>query len=137
MRLLSEQIYQLNISGDVAELGVFQGEFSSLISAAFPDRKIHLFDTFEGFSEKDVAIETSCNLSRARTGDFSSTDVDSVLRIMPDPARTVIHKGWFPDTLPILQMQISVSYLWMLISTLRLPLRFHCFMNAFLQAEFS
>ena len=66
--------------------------------AAFPDRKIHLFDTFEGFSEKDVAIETSCNLSRARTGDFSSTDVDSVLRIMPDPARTVIHKGWFPDT---------------------------------------
>ena len=98
MRLLSEQIYQLNISGDVAELGVFQGEFSSLISAAFPDRKIHLFDTFEGFSEKDVAIETSCNLSRARTGDFSSTDVDSVLRIMPDPARTVIHKGWFPDT---------------------------------------
>ena len=45
-----------------------------------------------------MAIETSCNLSRARTGDFSSTDVDSVLRIMPDPARTVIHKGWFPDT---------------------------------------
>ena len=32
MRLLSEQIYQLNISGDVADLGVFQGEFSSLIA---------------------------------------------------------------------------------------------------------
>lgn len=98
MRLLAEQIYQLNIPGDVAELGVFQGEFSALISAAFPDRRIHLFDTFEGFSEKDVAIETSCDLSRARTGDFSSTDVDSVLHIMPDSARAVIHKGWFPDT---------------------------------------
>lgn len=45
-----------------------------------------------------MAIETSCDLSRARTGDFSSTDVDSVLHIMPDPARAVIHKGWFPDT---------------------------------------
>ena len=55
MRLLAEQIYQLNIPGDVAELGVFQGEFSALISAAFPDRRVHLFDTFEGFSEKDVA----------------------------------------------------------------------------------
>ena len=44
MRLLSEQIYQLDIPGNVAELGVFRGEFSSLISAAFPDRKIHLFD---------------------------------------------------------------------------------------------
>ena len=74
------------------------GEFSSLISAAFPDRKIHLFDTFEGFSEKDITIEASGNLSRAKTGDFSSTDIDSVLHVMPDPARTVIHKGWFPDT---------------------------------------
>ncbi len=76
----------------------FRASFSALISAAFPDRKDSSFDTFEGFSEKDVAIETSCDLSRARTGDFSSTDVDSVLHIMPDPARAVIHKGWFPDT---------------------------------------
>ena len=55
MRLLSEQIYQLDIPGNVAELGVFRGE-------------------------------------------FSSTDIDSVLHVMPDPTRTVIHKGWFPDT---------------------------------------
>ena len=93
MRLLSEQIYQLDIPGNVAELGVFRGEFSSLISAAFPDRKIHLFDTFEGFSEKDITIEASGNLSRAKTGDFSSTDIDSVLHVMPNPTRTVIHKG--------------------------------------------
>ena len=98
MRLLAEQICQLDIPGDVAELGVFQGEFSALISTAFPDRKIHLFDTFEGFSEKDVSIESAGNLSRARAGDFSCTDVDSVLHIMPDPENTVIHKGWFPDT---------------------------------------
>ncbi|MEQ2664233.1 TylF/MycF/NovP-related O-methyltransferase [Blautia fusiformis] len=98
MCLLAEQIHQQNIPGDVAELGVFQGDFSCLISTAFPDRKIHLFDTFEGFSEKDIAVETSRHLSRAKTGDFSSTDVDSVLRIMPDPSHVIIHKGWFPDT---------------------------------------
>ena len=98
MRLLAEQIHQLNIPGDVAELGVYQGDFSSLISAAFPDRRIHLFDTFEGFSDKDVEIETACKLSRAKEGDFSSIDVESVLNNMPDPTRTVIHKGWFPDT---------------------------------------
>ena len=40
MRLLAEQIHQQNIPGDVAELGVFQGDFSCLISTAFPDRKI-------------------------------------------------------------------------------------------------
>ncbi len=98
MRLLSEQIYQLDIPGDVAELGVFQGEFSSLISAAFPDAKIHLFDTFEGFSEKDIAIETSGNLSRAKQVIFLLLILTLFFHVMPDPARTVIHKGWFPDT---------------------------------------
>ena len=52
MRLLSEQIYQLNISGDVAELGVFQGEFSSLISAAFPDRKSIFLILLRDFQKK-------------------------------------------------------------------------------------
>ena len=50
------------------------------------------------FQKKDITIEASGNLSRAKTGDFSSTDIDSVLHVMPDPTRTVIHKGWFPDT---------------------------------------
>ena len=107
---LAEQIHQQNIPGDVAELGVFQGDFSCLISTAFPDRKIHLFDTFEGFSEKDIAVETSRHLSRAKTGDFSSTDVDSVLRIMPDPSHVIIHKDGFRILFPILPMKLSVSY---------------------------
>ena len=57
MRLLAEQIREENIAGDVAELGVFRGDFAALINASFPDRTIHLFDTFEGFAEKDVAVE--------------------------------------------------------------------------------
>ena len=44
MRLLAEQMHQQNIPGDVAELGVFQGDFSCLDQlTAFPDRKIHSF----------------------------------------------------------------------------------------------
>lgn len=42
-------IYSNNISGCVAEVGVFQGEFASVINKNFPDRKLYLFDTFEGF----------------------------------------------------------------------------------------
>ena len=68
MRLLAEQIREENIPGDAAELGVFRGDFAALINAAFPDRTIHLFDTFEGFPARDVEIEQAQGLSRAKDG---------------------------------------------------------------------
>lgn len=98
MRLLAEQIHDEGIPGDVVELGVFRGDFAALINAAFPDRKLHLFDTFEGFSEEDVALEREWELSRARTGDFADTSVDLVWEKLPYPDQAVFYKGYFPDT---------------------------------------
>ena len=98
MRLLAEQIREENIPGDVAELGVFRGDFAALINAAFSDRTIHLFDTFEGFPAKDVEIEQVQGLSRAKAGDFSDTAMETVEKRLPCPERAVFHKGYFPDS---------------------------------------
>ena len=98
MRLLAEQIREENIPGNVAELGVFRGDFAVLINAAFPDRTIHLFDTFEGFPAEDVEIEQAQGLSRAKAGDFSETAADMVEQRLPYPERAVFHKGYFPAT---------------------------------------
>ena len=98
MRLLAEQIREENIPGDVAELGVYRGDFAALINAAFPERIIHLFDTFEGFQEKDVKIEQADGLSRAKAGDFSETAQSVVESKLPFRERAVFHKGWFPET---------------------------------------
>ena len=98
MRLLAEQIREENIPGDVAELGVFRGDFAALINAAFPDRTIHLFDTFEGFPAEDVEIEQAQGLSRAKAGDFSETAADMVEKRLLYPERAVFHKGYFPTT---------------------------------------
>ena len=98
MRLLAEQIREENIPGDVAELGVFRGEFAALINAAFPDRTIHLFDTFEGFPARDVEIEQAQGLSRARAGDFSETTEAAVAKHLPNREKAVFHRGYFPDT---------------------------------------
>lgn len=98
MRLLSEQIHEYEISGSVAELGVFQGDFSVQIHNAFPDRILHLFDTFEGFPSRDVSVEQAHSYSRARPGDFSGTSEAAVLSRMKDPERIRIHKGYFPET---------------------------------------
>lgn len=98
MRLLAEQIHEEKIPGDAAELGVFRGDFAALINAAFPDRTIHLFDTFEGFPARDVEIEQAQGLSRAKTGDFKETDENLVEKRLPHPERAVFHKGYFPDS---------------------------------------
>ncbi len=98
MRLLAEQIHGEKIPGDVAELGVFRGDFARLINEAFPDRRIHLFDTFEGFPKKDVETEQSCGLSGAKAGDFAETGKELVARSLTYPKQAVFHAGYFPDT---------------------------------------
>ena len=98
MRLLAEQIREEQIPGAVAELGVFRGEFAALINAAFPDRVIHLFDTFEGFPAEDVEIDQAQGLSGAEAGDFWETSQEFVEQRMPHREKAVIHKGYFPDT---------------------------------------
>lgn len=98
MRLLAEQIERGGIPGDVAELGVYRGDFAALISAAFPRRRIHLFDTFEGFPETDVEAERLCGFSGAAAGDFSDTGVELVRGHLPSPDLAVFHCGRFPET---------------------------------------
>ena len=82
----------------VAEGGVYQGDFAKWINTCFPDRTLHLFDTFEGFDERDIPIELEKNFSTPKAGHFSKTSVDFVLSRMPHPDRCKIHKGYFPDS---------------------------------------
>lgn len=83
---------------DVAEAGVYQGGFSKWINYYFPNRTLHLFDTFEGFDPRDLAIEQEHAFSSEEAGHFRETSVDLVMAQMPYPEQCKIHKGYFPDT---------------------------------------
>lgn len=85
-------------SASVAEGGVYEGSFAKRINACFPDRPLHLFDTFEGFDQRDIAVESENAFSKACAGHLSRTSVESVLKKMPHPELCRIHKGYFPDT---------------------------------------
>ncbi|WP_373266124.1 TylF/MycF/NovP-related O-methyltransferase [Hungatella hathewayi] len=80
----------------VAEAGVFAGDFAKEINRCFPGRKLHLFDTFSGFDERDIKKESL--YSSAKTGDYSLTSEEAVLSKMRYPENCVVHKGYFPDT---------------------------------------
>ena len=83
---------------DVAEAGVYQGEFAKWINYYFPKRTLHLFDTFEGFDGRDLAIEAEKGFSQEKEGHFSETSVELVMSKMTYPDKVQVHKGYFPET---------------------------------------
>jgi len=97
LELISFEIKRKNLVGNVAELGVYKGKFAKYINQFFPDRKLYLFDTFEGFDQRDVASEKSKNYSSG-SQDFSETSVSSVLKQMPFPDHCIPVKGFFPES---------------------------------------
>jgi O-methyltransferase len=98
LELVVNEIYEKGVAGNVAEVGVYKGQFAKYLNQAFPDRTLYLFDTFEGFDEKDVNIEVKNNYSTG-TQDFSNTSIETVLAKMLHKENCVIKKGWFPESL--------------------------------------
>lgn len=97
LRLVAYEINDARIEGNVAELGVYRGDFAKYINEFFPKRKLFLFDTFEGFADKDISKDVENGYSTG-TEDFSDTNEDMVLKRMPYPENCVIKKGYFPKT---------------------------------------
>lgn len=86
-----------NIDGVVAEAGVFRGEFAKEINVCFPNNRLYLFDTFEGFNEKDLEIEKNYNKSVV-VGNVKNTSEKLVLNKMKYKDNVTIFKGYFPET---------------------------------------
>ncbi|SEI51941.1 O-methyltransferase [Dyadobacter koreensis] len=107
--LLAHEIIKNNVKGQIAELGVFKGEFAKYLNRIFPDRPLHLFDTFEGFDVRDVENEKKNKFS---TGDqnFSDTSVELVLSKMYSPDKCLVHKGFFPNTTAGLSNDLSFAF---------------------------
>lgn len=80
----------------VAEAGVFRGEFAKEINRFFNQRLLFLFDTFEGFDERDFSSEEDKSFVEA--GHFNNTSIDLVLNKMPYKNKCVIKKGYFPES---------------------------------------
>ncbi len=91
-------VYKNEIKGAVAEAGVFQGEFAKVINEKFADRKLYLFDTFEGFDSRDITYEQNNDFSNEKTGHLNMTSKDMVLGKMKHVQNCIIKEGYFPET---------------------------------------
>ena len=95
--LCYEEITAKGVKGNVAELGVYRGDFSRRLNQLFSQRKLYLFDTFEGFDEKDVVVEHQKGYSTAKQ-DFSQTSIELVKGKMAYPDNCIFKPGYFPQT---------------------------------------
>lgn len=99
--LLIRTIIERNIDGDFIELGVYKGATAKLIHYYAPERKLHLFDTFEGVPNRSVKLEKKNTGLSISASIFSDTTLDDVKSyISPKNNNIFFYKGNFPESIP-------------------------------------
>lgn len=98
--LAVKEIRKRKTPGETAELGVFKGEFAQYINLAFPDKKLYLFDTFDGFDAGEALKEVkNGNATDAFVEAYKQTSINEVIKRMKYPDNIVIKQGYFPKSL--------------------------------------
>jgi len=91
-----EQLKKRKVQGDFAELGVYKGDSAEVLHLMDEDRNFHLFDTFSGFQQKDLANETG-KAAGYTPHHFADTSLDSVKKKL-NSNRFVFYPGDFSLT---------------------------------------
>ena len=92
-----KQIIEEKIPGDFAELGVWRGNTASVLAhyAILNNRKVFLFDTFEGFNNRDLqGIDSDKEMK------FHDTSIDLVKKVIGASSSSCdFIAGYFPDSI--------------------------------------
>ncbi|MBV9271355.1 MAG: class I SAM-dependent methyltransferase [Candidatus Eremiobacteraeota bacterium] len=84
------------VDGDVAECGVYRGGtaylFAELLMRIAPQKRLYLFDTFEGMPETDARYD------RHLKGDFSDTSLEAVRRYLRNFGNVEFRPGFIPQS---------------------------------------
>lgn len=82
------------LSGDVAEVGVYKGGTAKLLAKMFEpkNKTIHLFDTFSGMPPSDPQKDS------IKEGEFSDTSLEKVKAYLRDCKNVCFYQGLFPVT---------------------------------------
>ncbi len=91
-----ERLKKDKISGKFAELGVYKGDSAHLLHLMDKTREFYLFDTFEGFKQKDLQKETGKAATYTETN-FADTSLHRVKQRLNAPVFKFF-KGYFPET---------------------------------------
>jgi hypothetical protein len=94
LSLAFDQIHKEGLTGDIVELGVYQGQTATILArnGRRLGRTVWLLDTFTGFDAKDFT-----DLDAGRGDQFADTSLEAV-RARVGESNTNYIQGFFPDT---------------------------------------
>ncbi len=99
MEMVTREIIRNNVDGDIAEVGVWKGDFVREVARCLPNRKVYLFDTFDGFDSRDIRQEDGYIESFiAQTGGFTDTSAEMACKNVGMYNDIIVRKGYFPET---------------------------------------
>jgi O-methyltransferase len=104
------QVERLNrdrVPGVFVELGVYKGESAKVIHLLDSGRPFHLFDTFSGFTDKDLSVETGEAATYTREN-FKDTSIEEVIKKIAGNHNIIIHKGYFPESARDFHEQVAL-----------------------------
>jgi O-methyltransferase len=96
--LLLRTVLERQVPGVFAELGVYKGLTARLIHHYAPERTLHLFDTFAGFTDRSDVPELRALGHTPKL--FSDTSLEQVRRFIGAGATVKFHQGFFPESIP-------------------------------------
>ena len=113
---LTERVLEEGIPGDLCEAGVYAGSHPAIMAtvlqrAGVRDRKVHLFDSFQGIPkcsprecEDDKRTKGEAPDGVLESSGVAVCSLEGVKRNMRawgvDPSLLVYHPGWFQESLP-------------------------------------
>jgi O-methyltransferase len=99
--LLLRTLVDRKTEGAFAEVGVYKGWTAKLIHHYAPERRLHLFDTFEGFTQRSAVAEAGTTGFQVGATEFSDTSLERVQAYVQQQNDNVLfHRGYFPDSIP-------------------------------------
>ncbi len=92
----TKQIIDDKIEGDMAELGVYRGNSAAILAhyARRYGRRLFLFDTFEGFDQRDLV-----GRDKSKKVEFADTSLGYVREVIGDEDVRFM-EGRFPESIP-------------------------------------
>lgn len=87
--MANEFVSTMRLPGDVADLGAWRGGVSLILRRLAPDKRLHVFDTWEGTPYDDP-------LCHHKKGEWASS-VDDCRKLVSEDKLTHYWKGVFPD----------------------------------------
>jgi len=102
---------QNNLDGEIAEVGVYQGGSSKIICEIKGDKKLHLFDTFQGLP--DITEKDNCFGKKLWTKNLcNDTSLELVKNYLSKYKNVYFYQGEFPSTsAPVKDSKFSFVHL--------------------------